>query len=122
MTDEYVTMPERCATCAFREGTQANLSELTQIKIRRCMDTAEPFYCHEDPHGIALCRGFVDALDARLKKGLPGGSQRDVFMTINETLAEMETRLNAGEKPESLVDFFNEIFNSKMKGIDIVAR
>ena len=43
-----------CATCAFREGTEANRSELTLLRALFCVAGLVPFLCHEKP---GACRG-----------------------------------------------------------------
>lgn len=41
-------MKEKCDTCAFRPGTQANRSALTVLKARLCAQAGQPFHCHEN--------------------------------------------------------------------------
>jgi hypothetical protein len=41
-------IPERCKTCAFREGTAANRSEITMLKAKLCIEICEPFFCHDN--------------------------------------------------------------------------
>lgn len=36
-----------CSGCAGRKGTEANRTEQTFGMFRECVDTGEPFYCHE---------------------------------------------------------------------------
>lgn len=59
-----------CAGCAFRAGTDANTYSPTKIKARLCLETGEPFYCHErDKIGAAptsVCRGFLAARQKRV--------------------------------------------------------
>ena len=49
-----------CATCAFRPGTEANLSAHTAQLARLCVEGLRPFQCHEHPH---VCRGWVAAVN-----------------------------------------------------------
>lgn len=51
-----------CATCAFRPGTEANLTEHTITLARLCVEGGRMFSCHERP---GLCRGFVAAINLR---------------------------------------------------------
>jgi hypothetical protein len=51
---------ERCATCAFRQGTYPNGSVQTQMDALKCVMEGVPFNCHEDTEqpcaGWALLR------------------------------------------------------------------
>lgn len=53
----------RCATCAFRAGTDANRSRLVLHLVEMCLGNGDTFMCHtgladdEDPH--RPCAGFV---------------------------------------------------------------
>lgn len=49
-----------CATCAFRQGTEANGSEHTTMLAMLCVEGVSPFRCHEQPH---LCRGWIAAVN-----------------------------------------------------------
>lgn len=60
---------DRCSTCAYRPGTFANSDGITLAKAQLCLEARVPFYCHEAPDGFALCRGWADALQLRIKKG-----------------------------------------------------
>lgn len=51
-----------CATCAFRNGTDANKTEHTMELAALCVEGLRPFYCHEQPQ---LCRGFIAAANLR---------------------------------------------------------
>lgn len=51
-----------CATCAFRVGTEANVTEHTMTLARLCVEGFRTFHCHETPQ---LCRGFIAALNLR---------------------------------------------------------
>jgi hypothetical protein len=60
--DAAPQIAERCFTCAFRQGTDANGSPLTTMDALKCVMEGEPFYCHEtesrsDPQ--RLCAGYV---------------------------------------------------------------
>jgi hypothetical protein len=43
--------PNRCSTCAGREGTLPNRCADTLIQLLSCTKEGEPFYCH---HGVKL--------------------------------------------------------------------
>jgi hypothetical protein len=50
---------EMCSGCAGRKGTEANRTPETVSALRECIETREPFYCHEsvakpDPDGTAF--------------------------------------------------------------------
>lgn len=50
---------ERCATCAFRQGTYPNGSPTTQMDALKCVMEGIPFGCHEESKpcaGWALLR------------------------------------------------------------------
>jgi hypothetical protein len=51
----------RCATCAFRPGTDANGSAATTMAAVKCILEQTPFECHERPG--KLCAGFAALLD-----------------------------------------------------------
>lgn len=48
---------QRCATCAFRQGTYPNGSPTTQMDALKCVIEGVPFYCHEDTR--QLCAGYA---------------------------------------------------------------
>lgn len=58
--------PDRCATCAFRQGTYPNGSPQTVMDALKCVMEGIPFNCHEEAH---LCAGYV-ALRAELRSKL----------------------------------------------------
>lgn len=80
---------ERCETCAFRPGTEANGSVLTRLKARLCAEAGEPFYCHEpiedltregmifsaayvtlqEAGELQLCGGYVRLVDSLQRAG-----------------------------------------------------
>jgi len=62
-------MKNHCATCAFRNGTEANKDDLTQQKVELCIGSGTPFFCHEEGTSHHLCAGFANALDAKVKRG-----------------------------------------------------
>lgn len=60
--DNAPQLAERCFTCAFRQGTNANGSPVTTMDALKCVMEGIPFYCHEtetpnDPK--RLCAGYV---------------------------------------------------------------
>lgn len=61
--DNAPQIAERCFTCAFRQGTDANGSPVTTMDALKCTMEGVPFYCHEiedreNPH--RLCAGYVN--------------------------------------------------------------
>lgn len=46
--------PSRCITCAFRKGTDANMTPDTLNVASECLITGEEFHCH---HEDKLCVG-----------------------------------------------------------------
>lgn len=51
-----------CETCAFRPGTEANLTGHTRELAELSVEGLRPFYCHER---MQLCRGYVAAANLR---------------------------------------------------------
>ncbi len=99
MSIEFLVMPERCEDCAYRAGTRANLCERTQLKARLCLEAKDPFYCHEDPNRIALCRGWSDALAARHEKGTDANEpqwRRDLKGRLADFIQDYEDAIKAG--------------------------
>lgn len=47
MSPDPITLHEKCATCAFRPGTEASKSANTLLKAQLCALTGELFLCHE---------------------------------------------------------------------------
>lgn len=62
-------MKEPCATCAFRQGTEANKDQITQLKVQLCLGSGTPFLCHEPQGEGHMCGGFANALEAAVKRG-----------------------------------------------------
>lgn len=59
-----MAMQEKCATCAFRSGSQASLSPLTIMQAQLCAEIPEMFLCHE-AHAAGdevACAGWTSAL------------------------------------------------------------
>ena len=54
------TMPDKCATCAFRLGTEASRQPLTVLKARLCAQIGEPFYCHDNAVFITPAGKTID--------------------------------------------------------------
>ena len=64
----------RCATCAFRAGTEANRHPLTLLTATGCVISGEPFYCHEglesdDADPTTACAGWAAARRAVARAG-----------------------------------------------------
>lgn len=69
-------MRERCAGCAFREGSRASQDRFVAIKVALCLESRTPFFCHENavedviPDGEArVCRGYLDAVADTARAG-----------------------------------------------------
>jgi hypothetical protein len=66
---------ERCATCAYRQGTEASGDDVDRglTRFRRALlDAAQPFMCHEPgpmPGRQRLCIGHMDAMGTRTRAG-----------------------------------------------------
>lgn len=91
---------DRCATCAYRPGTEASGDEvdpgLTRVR-RALLNAAQPFYCHDTcpiPGGPRrLCIGHMDAMSRRTLAGYydqhPAGAD-DVQAELRAALDERE--------------------------------
>lgn len=100
MTEEFITIAERCHDCAFRPGTVPNQSSNTQMKAKLCVMARDPFYCHIAPpkDGVKpLCRGYVDAVEATLDKPEPDW-KRDVYASLADLITDYEDAINAGKQ------------------------
>lgn len=58
---------QKCATCAFNPGTEANQSH-TPIKAKLCAEIPEAFLCHEETEEIC-CAGWSDLTERLLQEG-----------------------------------------------------
>lgn len=98
MSPDPITLQEKCGTCAFRPGTDANRSVSTRLKAQFCAMTGELFLCHEHnpdigvPHGQdVLCKGWVELFAANMRNGrLLDGWKRDVQLALTEVIVEVE--------------------------------
>jgi hypothetical protein len=72
-----------CATCAFRQGTQANQTAHTLTLARLCVEGITPFQCHEQPR---LCRGFIAALNLR---GTPANEDERRWVAAHRYAADL---------------------------------
>ena len=113
---EFVTRSGQCAGCAFAPGSPANQS-LSMTKARLCVLSGEPFWCHWNVIGAnnellpgtrpTLCRGWVDATEARLEKGVqPTEFQRAIYLALNEAITEVELRPDLDEAQK--IDLVNQ--------------
>jgi hypothetical protein len=63
----------RCATCAFRQGTEANGHPITVLKAMRILTYGGRFFCHEglEPgeKPTHLCAGFLAARETEILEG-----------------------------------------------------
>lgn len=103
MEDEYVTLRDRCLTCAYREGTEASKSPNTVLKAALCLETGEPFLCHSDPSRRALCKGWVDAFAVRVRKGTIEDDLEKVAMLrkMSDAICELEDSVLASQSTEA---------------------
>lgn len=85
-----------CATCAFRQGTEANRTEHTVTLARLCVEGYRQFYCHEHP---GLCRGYIAAMNLR---GTPQDEDDEKWATVAgdaaDILAQCIARAKEAEK------------------------
>lgn len=107
-------MHAMCPGCAFRPGTDA-YEGLTRIKATLCVQTGEPFYCHANllatggtdlepipGEPMSLCRGFVDALVARLACGEEEPEwRRRIYTALTDAMVEIETSPLLDNDPEA---------------------
>jgi hypothetical protein len=81
---------DRCATCAYRQGTEASGDEVDRglTRFRRALlDAAEPFMCHEPgpiPGKQRLCIGHMNAMGARTVAGYYNAHPPDAPEVIAE--------------------------------------
>lgn len=94
MSDDVLDrrMAVKCATCAFRPGTDAAKSRSTQLKAKLCIESGEEFLCHESPLP-AWCAGVADALESRFEAGkeIEGGWRQQVRLALTEHICEIES-------------------------------
>lgn len=57
---------ERCATCAYREGTEAANTPSTVFLAELCVMSGETFNCHEDHRP---CRGWANEVQRQQAAG-----------------------------------------------------
>lgn len=102
-----------CDGCAFRPGTEANLSPLTLAKAQLCLMASEPFHCHADDgpdgeppeRGRDLCLGWADAMTAHYRRGFfgPGYEQRlPMYRAGLRAILAVEDRLLAGDSADDI--------------------
>lgn len=87
-----------CATCAFRIGTQANLSPHTVELARLCVEGFREFYCHERPQ---VCRGFNAAINLR---GVPQGEDDRRWSEVAGMAADVLQQCIEAAKAADAVD------------------
>lgn len=56
---------DRCATCAFRPGTEASETPGTMLTAQLCVLSGERFECHETDRAGEPCIGWQRAVEAR---------------------------------------------------------
>jgi hypothetical protein len=96
-------MAERCATCAFRAGTDASRSPITQLRAKLCIISGDYFLCHESPLE-AWCAGVAESLGARRASGkLDFGSME----------AELARRT---------LDFIDDVLDGKLSDAELLSR
>jgi hypothetical protein len=101
--EELVTWPERCLTCAYRDGTEASKSEATLLKARLCMESGELFLCHADPSRRAICKGWVDAFAVRLHSGKLQQDpwRRELAAAMAQSITDAEDAILASQHDEA---------------------
>ena len=60
--DAVAAIPDRCKTCAFREGTIPNGCPETIMDALKCVMEKEPFMCHHDMKNgkpTKMCAGWI---------------------------------------------------------------
>ena len=60
--EALAAVPDRCKTCAFREGTHPNGCEETVMDAVKCVLEKVPFSCHQelkDGKPTKLCAGWI---------------------------------------------------------------
>jgi hypothetical protein len=66
-------VPDRCKTCAFREGTIPNGCEETILDAIKCVIEGVPFMCHEtkaDGKPRGFCSGWLVTQRANQERGV----------------------------------------------------
>lgn len=115
-----IKMAERCATCAFRPGTPANLSYITQTKAKLCAMIGEPFLCHESPID-AWCAGVSGIVESLWKRGellQEPKWKRELYALVNECICEVEDGADADDAFAKVYRFMGM---EPMKAADIEA-
>jgi len=95
---------QKCATCAFTPGSQANQS-YTPLKAKLCAEIPEPFLCHEEKPNDICCAGWAELTERLQREGYYEKQpefQREIKMQIVEALAETESSGDANRFPEFL--------------------
>lgn len=95
---------DKCRTCAFRSGTQANQS-YTPLKAKLCAEIPEPFLCHEEQPQDILCAGWYELTERLQREGYYERQpcfQREIKEMIVESLAEAEEAQDHNRFLESL--------------------
>ena len=60
--EAVAAIPDRCRTCAFREGTVPNGCEETVMDAIKCVIEKVPFMCHHDMKNgkpTKMCAGWI---------------------------------------------------------------
>jgi hypothetical protein len=87
-----------CATCAFRNGTEASQTPHTMTLARLCVEGLSPFMCHEKP---GLCHGFIAAANLR---GAPCTETDIEYAAVcRETAEHLADAISAGAKADALL-------------------
>ncbi len=85
-TTEADPSPDRCATCAYRSGTDASRTPTTVMLARLCVLSGEPFSCHERPD---VCAGHAAAVASRQKAGIVEPEwRRLLYLEMSEVLVD----------------------------------
>ncbi len=91
MVEAYPEIPDRCKTCAFREGTIPNQMAGTLVEALNCVVGLDPanFGCHQtlDTSGLptTLCAGYI------LARLAPFNDVKQALIRVTEKLDDAPT-------------------------------
>lgn len=93
---------ERCATRAYRAGTEASRNEHTVMTAKLCVMSGEAFFCHEPlgPGGepTRLCVGFEAARVAQAAQPEWRASTADTMLHLLEMAEDDASQFDTDEK------------------------
>jgi hypothetical protein len=105
---------DTCDGCAFNSNTTANKSDLTRLKAQLCVESRDPFYCHEAIERITnqgftqdeafdiarqdgelhLCAGYVESVKMLTDAGFYDRQpewQKDLKRTLADVIVSAES-------------------------------